>query len=225
MGKVPSDPRRQSRISVLLVDDHPVVREGLRALLERQRAFRVVGMAADGSAAIGEVARLRPDVVVMGISMPGINGIETARILTQRAPGTGVLMLTMHSSPSIVRRAVEAGARGYLVKDAKVEEIFRAIRAVAGGGRYFGRDLGPLANQAQLRVSAVSTSGDPLTATEKNILRLVAEGNSNPRIAALIGLSPRTVESYRLRLMKKLDLDNLPALVRYAIRHGIVGLE
>lgn len=223
--KASSHRRGNPRISVLLVDDHPVVRDGVRSLLERRPGIRVVAAVGDGSAAIREAERLKPQVVVMGITMPGLNGIEATRIITDRMPEVAVIILSMHSSPLIVRRAIEAGARGYVCKDAATEEVLRAVHAVADGKRYIGQGL----TQSLLNVQKDARNGDRtvevLTKTERNIVKLVAEGKSNPEVGATIGLSPRTVETYRLRLMRKLGVENLPSLVRYAIRHGIIALE
>ena len=217
--------RGKRRISVLVADDHPVVRDGLHCLLERQPSIRVVASVGDGSAAIREAERLRPQVVIMDITMPGMNGIEATRVISDRLGDVAVLMLSVHSSPIIVRRAIEAGARGYLHKESALEELVRAVWAVADGRRYIGQGLA----EDLLEVPKRSRAGGPeievLTATERSILKLVTEGKSNPAVAATIGLSPRTVETYRLRLMRKLGIDNLPSLVRYAIRHGITTLD
>ena len=223
--KANSHRRRSPRISVLLADGHPVVRDGVRCVLERRPGVRVIAAVGDGSAAIREAERLKPRVVVMGITMPGLNGIEATRVIADKMPGVAVIIFSMHSSPLIVRRAIEAGARGYLSKDAVTEEVVRAVRAVADGKRYIGQGLA----QNLLDVKKGARNGDRtvevLTTTERSILKLVAEGKSNPEVAVTIGLSPRTVETYRLRLMHKLGIENLPSLVRYAIRHGIIPLE
>lgn len=206
-------------LSILLADDHPVVRDGLQCILENQPDLRVVGAVGDGSAAIRETERLRPRVVIMDIAMPGMNGIEATRVIAERLPAVAVLILSMHSSPIIVRRAIEAGARGYIAKDGAAEEMVRAVRAVVEGQRYIGQGL------AQGLFEMKRAGVEALTPTERNILKLVAEGQSNAAIAATIGLSPRTVETYRLRLMRKLGVENLASLVRYAIRHGFIALD
>lgn len=217
--------RGNSRIAVLLADDHPVVRDGVRCLLERRPDVRVIAAVADGSAAIREAERLEPHVVVMDITMPGLNGIDATRVIADKMPAVAVIIFSVHSSPIIVRRAIKAGARGYVCKDAATEELVRAVRAVAGGKRYIGQGLA----QNLLDVQEGPRNGDrtqeALTTAERNILKLVVEGKSNPEVAATIGLTPRTVETYRLRLMRKLGIENLPSLVRYAIRHGIIPLE
>lgn len=210
-------------ISVLLADDHAVVRDGLNCVLSEHRDIRVVGAVGDGNAAVREAARLAPRVVLMDISMPGLNGIEATRAIVARVPGIGVLMLSMHGSPLMVRRALDAGARGYVTKESTAAEVVTAVREVAAGRRYLGEAL-----EKQLPAierAAARGAGEQLTAVEVEILRLVAEGKSNPQVAAILGLSPRTVETYRLRLMRKLEVDDLPALVKYAIRQGIIRLE
>lgn len=217
--------RGKSRISVVLADGHPIVREGVRCILERQPDIKVVAAVGDGSAVVREVERLRPRIAIMGITMPGLNGIEAARLIADRFPETGVIILSTHSSPGVVRRSIEAGARGYLTKDAAADELVRAVRVVMEGKRYVGQALA----HGLLEVHRDGRDGDrsaqALTPTERNILKLVSEGSSNPAIAALIGLSPRTVETYRLRLMRKLQIENLPALVKFAVREGITTLD
>jgi DNA-binding NarL/FixJ family response regulator len=219
-------PRTESpRTSVLLVDDHPVVREGVSSLLHRQPDLRVVGSVGDGRAAIHEAERLEPDVVVMDITMPGVNGIDATRAIAEKQPAIGVIMLSMHSSASIVRRAMDAGARGYLLKDNAVAELVDGVRTVALGSTYLGKGLATGAMPETSQGPNETALANTLTGPERKILKLVVEGNSNPEIAAMIGLTRRTVETYRLRLMRKLEVGDLPALVRYAIRHGIIALE
>jgi DNA-binding NarL/FixJ family response regulator len=216
--------RRGAGISVLLADDHTVVRDGLSCILSSHGDIRVVGAVGDGSDAVREAAQLSPQVVLMDISMPGLNGIEATRAILRKAPQIGVIVLSVHSSPLMVRRALDAGARGYVAKEAAAAEVVTAVREVAAGGRYLSEAL-----EKQLpaieRAAARGGGAEQLTSVEVEILRLVAEGKSNPQVAAILGLSPRTVETYRLRLMRKLEVDDLPALVKYAIRQGITKLE
>lgn len=194
-------------------------------MLSGHRDIRVVGAVGDGSAAVREAARLAPQVVLMDISMPGLNGIEATRAIAGKVPGTGVLMLSMHTSPVMVRRALEAGARGYVAKEAAAAEVVAAVRAVAAGKRYVSPALAEQLPDPGRPDQRSGEGMEQLTSVELEILRLVAEGRSNPQVAAILNLSPRTVETYRLRLMRKLDLENLPALVKYAIRQGITTLE
>jgi DNA-binding NarL/FixJ family response regulator len=213
-------------IDVLLADDHAVLREGLRRLLESHQGIRVVGIAADGLEAIGLAQRLQPHVVVMDISMPKLNGIEATRSILQRAPHAGIVMLSMHSSPDVIHQALSAGARGFLLKESASDEVIAAIRAVAAGGRYFshGVSIANLDTKCAAR-SATAPTLEDLTRAEREILRLVANGNSNAEAARALGLSPRTVETYRSRMMEKLGLNDLPALVKFAIRNGIATLD
>ena len=187
--------------------------------------YEVVGEAKDGREACRCAASLSPDLILMDLAMPGMNGIDATRVLTDILPSTGVLILSMHSSPIIVRRAIDAGARGYLSKGVASEELVRAVRAVAGGKRYIGQGLFQRLPGVQDGSQPHDRTLELLTTTERNILRLVAEGKSNSQIPSSMSLSPRTVESYRLRLMRKLDLANIPSLVKYAIRHGLIPLE
>jgi DNA-binding NarL/FixJ family response regulator len=220
-----TDRRGEGCISVLVADDHPIVRDGIRCLLDQHADIEVVGAVGDGIMAVREAERMNPKVVLMDIAMPGMSGIDATRLLAQTLPETGVLILSMHASPFILRQAVDAGARGYLCKNLNTEELAPAIRAVAEGRRYIGQGL----VQALLDVQRDTGHGrhtvETLSTTERNILKLVADGLSNARVATTIGLSPRTVETYRLRMMRKLGLENLPSLVRYAIRHGIAPLD
>jgi len=211
-------------ISVLLADDHPIARQGVESVLTREADINVIGAVGEARAAIREAERLKPRVLIMGISLPGLNGIEATHVITSKLPQIGVLILSTHSSPVILRRAIEAGARGYLAKDATAEELVRAVRAVAEGKRYIGQGLAQgLLGMQQSRKTDPAL--ETLTTTELNILRMVADGKSNPEVAAALGLSRRTIETYRLRLMRKLGIDNLASLVRYAIKQGVVPLD
>lgn len=210
-------------IRVLLADDHGVLRDGLRRLIETDPGIRVVAAANDGHEAVAKAAETRPEVVVMDISMPGLNGVEATRSIARTSPATRVLILSMHGSADVVRRAMAAGARGFVHKESAGEEILAAIRAIAGGARYLGAGIAPAVNIAGARRRG--RGGEELTATEREIVRLVAEGCSTAEAAAQLGLSPRTVETYRGRLMAKLQLEDAAGLVRFAIRSGIVHLD
>jgi len=197
----------------------------MRCILDQHSDLRVIAAVADASEAIREAERIKPDVAVMDISMPGLNGIDATRLLTGKAPGLGVVIVSTHSSPIVVRRAVEAGALGFLAKDAATEELLRAVRAAGAGERYISQRLAHSLLDARRSAGPRDYAVEVLTPTERNILKLVTEGKSNFEVAATIGLSPRTVETYRGRLMRKLGIENLPNLVRYAIRHGIIPLD
>ena len=213
-------------IGVLLADDHGVLRDGLRRLLESHDDIHVIGAVSNGLEAIQHAEQLRPDIIVMDISMPRLNGIEATRSIKERAPEVGVVILSMHSAPDVVHRALCAGARGFLLKESVGDEVVAAIRAVAAGGQYFGNGtpISDLYTKPQAR-SAAAPSLNDLTRTERDILKLVAEGNSNAEAAQVLGLSPRTVETYRSRMMEKLRLEDLSALVKFAIRHGVASLD
>ena len=197
----------------------------MRCILERQTDVRVIGAVADANAAVREAERLHPHVIVMDVMLQGMNGIDATRLLAGKAPNSGVVMLSIHSSPVIVRRAIEAGVLAFLPKDAASDELLQAVRAAAAGERYISQRLANSLLDACRSAAPRESALEVLTPTELNILRLVTEGKSNFEVAAAIGLSPRTVETYRGRLMRKLGIDNLASLVKYAIRHGIVPLE
>jgi len=212
-------------IRVLLADDHGVLRDGVRRLLEADAEISVVAVADTGREAVEKSAQLSPDVVVMDITMPELNGIEATRSIVTKAPATRVLILSMHSSAGVIRQALLAGAHGYVLKESAGDEVVRAVHAVAAGRRFMGDGVGDklLAEYPQ----GLSGPGgvDHLTPREREILQLVAEGKSNAEAAEIMGLSPRTVETYRGRLMQKLHLEDLPSLVKFAIRHGITSAE
>ena len=212
-------------IRVLLADDHGVLRDGVRRLLEVDAEIKVVAVVDTGREAVGKSALLSPDVVVMDITMPELNGIEATRSIVTRAPATGVVILSMHSSAEIIRQALLAGARGYVLKESAGDEVLRAVHAVAAGRRFIGEGVGDKLF-AEYSLGPTGHGGlDSLTPREREILKLVAEGKSNAEAAEIMGLSPRTVETYRGRLNQKLRLEDLPSLVKFAIRHGITSAE
>ena len=210
-------------ITVLLADDHGVLRDGVRRLLEATGDIRVVAVADNGREALEKATEVRPDVALLDISMPGLSGIEATRAIMARSPKTAVVILSMHSSTELVQEALRAGARGYLLKESAGEEVVKAVRAVAAGRRFLGPGITELVIEGCIH-GRVATAAH-LTARERDVLRLVVEGKSNIESAAALGLSPRSVETYRLRLMQKLGLSDLPSLVKFAIRHGITTLE
>jgi len=207
-------------IRVLLADDHAVIRDGLKALLQRAADISVVGEADNGRDAVRRSEKLKPDVVVMDLTMPGLNGIDAARLLREKCPATHVVMLSMHSDAEHVFRAFEAGATGFVLKESAGEEVAAAVRAVHVGRRYLSRSIeGPEATGRS--PARVVSPLDRLSAREREVLQLVVEGRSSAEIAAAIHLSPKTVETYRVRLMAKLGVRDVPGLVRFAIEHHL----
>lgn len=210
-------------IRILLADDHAIVRSGIRALLEGEPDVEVVGEAEDGLDAVHEATRLRPDVVVMDISMPRINGIAATRRIHHVAPTIGVVALTMHDSESYFYEMLRAGGSGYILKDAPAGELLQAIRAANAGEPY----LSPTVARRLVRDYTTERRAqlDGLTKREAETLTLVAEGLTNREIAARLSVTVKTVEAHRTNLMQKLNLHDRTELVKYAIRKGLISLE
>jgi two-component system response regulator NreC len=208
-------------IRVLVVDDHAVVRAGLRRVLDAEADIETVGEAANVERAVFEVLEAHPDVVLMDVMMPGKTGIEGMPALLQAAPDVKVLMLSMQDDPQYVREAFEAGASGYVLKEAADTDVVDAVRAVASGERYVHPALGArlIAAESEERKRAES---DPLSEREREVLRLLALGHTNQEIAALLYISVRTAETHRAHIMQKLGLSSRAELVRYALDHGLV---
>lgn len=211
-------PDKKTRI--LLADDHSVVRSGFRALLSAQPDLEVVGEASDGRDAVEQALSLRPDVVVMDVSMPNLNGIEATRRMTQEAPRVRVLALSMHKDAVYVREILRAGARGYLLKDSGEQDLINAVRALAKGEGY----ISPAVSDAVLSDyrKHVTDPIDLLTTREREVLQRIAEGQTNKEIAGSLNLSVYTVEAHRGRIMEKLNLHSTGELVRFAIRNGVI---
>jgi len=207
-------------IRVLLADDHAVMRDGLKVLLQQAADISVVGEAADGREAVRRVQELNPDVVIMDIAMRELNGIEAARLLREKCPATRVVMLSMHSNSEHVFRALEAGAAGFVLKESAGEEVAAAVRAAHAGRRYLSRAIAGLQLTAPSRAGRAGPLGS-LSAREREVLQLVVEGRSSTEIAATVHLSPKTIETYRGRLMTKLGVPDVPSLVRFAIEHHL----
>jgi DNA-binding NarL/FixJ family response regulator len=213
-------------IRVLLADDHKLIRAGLRLVVDQQPDLKVVGEADDGRQAVELAGSLNPDVVVMDIGMPNLNGIESARQITQSHPEAAVVMLSMHSDEGYVLRALRAGARAYLLKDSAINDLVQAIRAVAEGKSFFSPAVSKVLLQDYMRKlqrSGAEDSYDLLSPREREVLQLVAEGKSNKEVASLLNVSVYTVETHRAKIMQKLKLKGVPELILYAVRKGIIS--
>ncbi|MBI5282711.1 MAG: response regulator transcription factor [Candidatus Solibacter usitatus] len=208
------------KITILLADDHSVVRQGFRRILESQPDMEIVGEAGNGREAITEATRLTPDIVVMDVAMPELNGIEATRRLTESSPRTRVLALSMHKDAVYVREILRAGARGYLLKDAIDADLLAAIRSIAKGEAY----LSPAIADAVLTDyrQHVTDPIDLLTSREREVLQHIAEGRTNKEIATILKLSVYTVDAHRGRIMEKLNLHSTGELVRFAVRKGLI---
>lgn len=213
-------------IRILLADDHTVMRRGLRALLERQSGFLVVAEAADGREAVDAASDVDPDVAVIDIGMPNLNGIEAARRITEKRPETAVVILSMHADESYVLRALKSGARGYLLKDSPEEDLINAIRAVHKGKAFFSPEISRMLADdymRQMRQRGVEDSYELLTPREREILQMLGEGNSNKEVATKLNLSLHTVETHRGNVLEKLNLHSTAEMILYAVRKGIVA--
>lgn len=202
-----------SEIRILLVDDHPLVRDGLRARLEAAPRLRVVGEAGSGQEAIEQAGDCRPDLVLMDVNMKGGSGIDATARLLQHYPGIAVLILSMHDKPEYVTQAIQAGARGYVLKDAPGKDIVLAIDTVMGGGIYYSAALAR-------QLACPAASGDILTAREQEVLDQIAGGQSNKQIARVLDLSVRTVETHRLNIKRKLGIEGQAELIRFAVQRA-----
>ena len=216
-----------ARTTVVVADDHPLVREGVRALLDSQEDFAVIGQAGDGLITVDLVERLRPDVLLLDLMMPGLNGLEVSRQVAQRSPKTRIVIFSMHTNEPYVLAALRNGAAGYILKEGSSDELVRGLREVAAGHRYLGGSLSERAIEAY----AQKGQADPLdlyetlSTREREVLQLTAEDYKTSDIATRLGISPRTVESHRAAFMRKLGLRNPTDLIRYALRRGILPLE
>lgn len=204
---------------ILLADDHKIFRQGVRSILERE-GFRVEGEAADGHAAVEVAAQVRPDVAVLDLTMPLLNGLDAARQIARIAPHTRTILLTMHTEGPYVTNALQAGIRGYVLKSQAAEDLVHAIREVQRGAIYLSPGVSRTLVEAYLSKRAIPT--DPLTLRERQVLQLIAEGKTTKEVAMLLGVSVKTAESHRTRIMTKLDIHETAGLVRYAIRQGLV---
>jgi DNA-binding NarL/FixJ family response regulator len=212
-------------IKVLIVDDHGVVAEGLRFVVEAQGNMEVIGCIQDSQEAVRRATATRPDVVLMDHAMPILNGTEATRVIHEHCPETRVIMLSMYSDAVHVMRALQAGATGYVVKRSAAKEVVDAIRAVHAGVRYLSKQLTDSVIDQVLNKTAAIDPLKRLSSRERQVLQMLAEGHASADIATALSLSPKTVETYRARMMEKLDLHDFASLVRFAIQHGITALE
>lgn len=212
-------------VRILLADDHNILRDGMRLLLERQPGFSVVGEAADGREIVALTEAHAPDVVVMDIAMPHMNGLEATRRIVEKFPKTGVVILSMHYDESYVIRSLKAGARAYLLKDAMKADLIAAIRAVAEGRSFFSPRISRILQEDYVEALGRKGSDDSydlLTEREREILQLVAEGQTNKEIASALNVSPYTVDTHRTHILEKLNLHSVPEVILYAVRKGII---
>jgi len=214
-------------ITIVIADDHRIVRQGLKGLLEREPDLKVVGEADDGVEALRLVERLEPSLVVLDLVLPGLDGLDVLREVRRTKPEVQVIVLSMHSDEGYVREALARGAAGYVLKTAGAGELLQAVRAAVDGRRYLSPPLSERAIEAYAK-RAVGTEADPydlLTTREREVVRLAADGLTNADIGAKLFISARTVEVHRAKAMHKLDLHSYPDLVRYALRRGLVRAE
>jgi DNA-binding NarL/FixJ family response regulator len=222
--------RSREQIKVLLVDDHTILREGVHALLAREPDIVVVGEAGDGQEALEQVPRLRPDVVIMDIVMPRMNGLEATRLIKEQYSNVRVLILSMYDDHEYVVQIIQAGASGYVLKRVVTEDLVRAIHEVHAGESFLYPPIAATLIGDYLRVTVGEGAGAPglgeiITAREREVIRLIADGNSNQEIAERLGLSRKTVDSHRANAMRKLDLHDVTEVVKYAIRTGMISLD
>jgi len=206
-------------IRVLLADDHVLVRQGLKSLLEREK-FQVIAEASDGQEVIQAAEKLQPDIAVLDISMPTLNGVDAARELARSCPKTKVILLTQHEEEQYIYAALQAKVKGYVLKSQVASDLVHAIEQVSSGGIY----LSPGVSRAVIEAYSLKSEqpSDPLSGRERQVLQLIAEGRSTKDVASLLGISVKTAESHRSRLMQKLDIHETASLVRYAVRRGLI---
>lgn len=226
-GPSASDAGRPA-IRVLLADDHAVVRDGIRMLLDAEADIAVIGEADDGREAVRQTKKLRPNLVVLDVAMPELNGIEAAERIHAFDASIRIVILSMYATKEHIYRALRAGASGYLLKESAAAEVLAAVREVHAGRRYLSSKVSDEVIRGFLhpgRLDEIETPLERLTPREREVLQLVAEGKSSAQIGRILFLSPKTIDTYRSRLMQKLDIGDLAGLVRFAIRHGIIRAD
>lgn len=213
--------------NILLADDHNIVRQGLRALLQSEPHFRLVGEASDGIEAVRLAERLKPDVLITDVMMPGLNGLEVTRQVSKLLPQTRVIILSMYTNDAYVLEALKNGALGYVLKDSEASDLIQAVKEVIAGNRYLSPPLSERTLELYLRkVESIPESPyESLTTREREILQLVAEGRTSAEIATRLFISPRTAEGHRANLMRKLGLQNNAELIRFALKRGILPMD
>ncbi|MCH8333512.1 response regulator transcription factor [Candidatus Sumerlaeota bacterium] len=212
---------------ILIADDHKILREGLRSMLQSEKGFEVVGEAGDGRTAVSMAMELHPDIVIIDIAMPDLNGIEATRQISAKLPRVKVIALSMYADGRFIRDVLDAGASGYLLKDSAFEELAGAIRAVAKGGMYLRPAITEVVvkNYVQSSPSASRPARSILTAREREVLQPLAEGKTTKEIAGLLGVSVKTIETHRKQVMDKLKIRSVAELTKYAIREGLTSLN
>ena len=215
-------------ISVFLADDHPVVRNGLLLILQAEPDIKVVGEASDGHEAVKRVGKAEPNVVIMDIAMPGLNGIEATKKIRTACPAVRVLILSMHATAEHIYQALQAGAQGYLLKESAGEEVIKAVRALCKGKRYLSEKISETVVNDYLQQRTLEKKKSPLASLserEREILQLAADGKTSAEIGRILFISPKTVETYRSRLMQKLGISDHSALIKFAIQYGVTTVE
>jgi DNA-binding NarL/FixJ family response regulator len=212
---------------ILIADDHGIVRQGLRSLIEKDPGMEVIGEAEDGQRVVELVGELLPDVVIMDVTMPKLNGIEATRLILQKHPGVNVIVLSMHPDKHIVKETLEAGASGYVLKSYLFDELSRALEAVAANERYLSPRVAGIVVEDYVRQPSAEATAAPakLTSRERQIVQLLAEGKATKEIARLLHISPKTADANRRRIMNKLDISSVAELTKYAIREGLTSTE
>lgn len=210
---------------MLVADDHPVVRKGLQSCLSRAGRIRLVGEAADGDEALRKARELKPDVVLMDISMPGMNGLTVTEMLRKELPDMKVLVLSVQRNKDSIFRVIQAGAHGYVSKEAPSEEVVRAIESVHGGEPFFSEEIARAALNEFIKSGGKKEPFSQLTSREREVLVLIAEGQSNKEIADRLNIGVRTIETHRERIMRRLNIHSVAGLTKYAIANGLVTLE